>query len=87
MMDLSFADYPSLTDSCKDYAWLITQGGPYKAAWAKYQASHDLHSLITAVAGTYATDPHYATMVSLIACQENVEQAIVGARQEANHVA
>jgi len=37
MMDLSFADYPSLADSCKDYVWLITQGGPYKAAWAKYR--------------------------------------------------
>ena len=85
MMDLSFADYPSLADSCKDYAWLITQGGPYKAAWSKYHAGHDLHGLIAAVAGTYATDPHYATMVSLIACQENVGQAIVAARQEANH--
>ena len=24
MMDLEFADYPSLADSCEDYAWLIT---------------------------------------------------------------
>ena len=33
-MDLDFADYPSLEDSCRDYAWLITQGAPYRAAWA-----------------------------------------------------
>ena len=25
-MDLAFADYASLEDSCKDYAWLITEG-------------------------------------------------------------
>ena len=84
-MDLEFADYPSLADSCKDYAWLITQGSPYKEAWAKYQTTRDLHALIAAVAGTYATDPHYATMVSLIACQKNVADAIVAARQEASH--
>ena len=87
VMDLEFADYPSLADSCKDFAWLITQGSPYKDAWAKYQATRDLHALIVAVAGTYATDPHYATMVSLIAAQENVAAAIVAAGQEASHAA
>ena len=63
-MDLAFADYPSLADSCKDFAWLITQGSPYKAAWQAYQAGRDLHGLIAAVAKSYATDPHYASMVS-----------------------
>ncbi len=87
MMDLEFADYPSLADSCQDYAWLITQGGPYKAAWAKYQTTRDLHALIAAVAGTYATDPQYAALVSLIADQTNVAQAIAAARQETSHVA
>lgn len=86
-MDLAFADYPSLVDACKDFAWLITQGSPYKAAWTKYQAGRDLHSLISAVAGTYATDPHYASVVSQIAGQANVAQAIAAARQEASHVA
>ncbi len=81
LMDLDFADYLSLADSCKDYAWLITQGAPYRAAWQKYQTTHDLHALIAAVAGTYATDPHYATMVSLIAGQTNVAQAVGAARQ------
>jgi flagellum-specific peptidoglycan hydrolase FlgJ len=86
-MDLEFADYPSLADSCKDFAWLITQGSPYKTAWTTYQAGRDLHSLITAVAGTYATDPHYASIVSQIAGQGNVAQAIAAARQEQTHVA
>ena len=84
-MDLAFADYPSLADSCKDYAWLITEGSPYRAAWAKYQAGRDLHGLIAEVAGVYATDPHYASIVSQIAGQANVAQAIVAARQEASH--
>ena len=33
--DLEFADYDSLEDSCRDYAWLITSGSPYHAAWAR----------------------------------------------------
>jgi len=37
VQDLDFADYDSLEDSCKDYAWLITQGAPYHQAWAQYQ--------------------------------------------------
>ena len=43
--NLEFADYDSLADSCRDYAWVITQGAPYCAAWARCQADHDLHSL------------------------------------------
>ena len=86
-MDLAFADYRSLADSCKDYAWLITQGSPYRAAWATYQAGRDLHGLIGAVAKTYATDPHYANVVGQIASQPNVAQAIAAARQEPTHVA
>jgi flagellar protein FlgJ len=31
-----FADYISLDASCRDYAWLITHGAPYRAAWQKY---------------------------------------------------
>ena len=86
-MDLAFADYPSLADSCKDFAWLITQGSPYRAAWATYQAGRDLHGLIAAVAKVYATDPHYASMVSQIACQVNVAQAIAAAHKEPTHLA
>jgi flagellum-specific peptidoglycan hydrolase FlgJ len=81
--NLEFADYDSLADSCRDYAWLITQGAPYRAAWARYQADRDLHTLIVAVAGTYATDPNYARLCTTISGQANVEQAIAGALQEA----
>ena len=81
--NLEFADYDSLADSCRDYAWLITQGAPYRAAWARYQADHDLHTLIVAVAGIYATDPNYARLATTIAGQANVAQAIAEARQEA----
>jgi flagellum-specific peptidoglycan hydrolase FlgJ len=85
-MDLDFADYPSLADSCRDYAWLITQGAPYRAAWQKYQTDHDLHGLIAAVASKYASDPKYAHLVAAIAGQTNVAQAIAAARQEVVNV-
>jgi flagellum-specific peptidoglycan hydrolase FlgJ len=79
-----FADYDSLADSCRDYAWLITQGASYCAAWARYQADRDLHTLIVAVAGAYATDPNYARLCTTIAGQSNVAQAIAEALQEAS---
>src|ERR1035438_8619655 len=82
MQDLKFADYDSLADSCRDYAWLITHGAPYRAAWERYQRDRDLHALIAAVAGTYATDPNYAHLAAAIAGQTNVAQAVAGARQE-----
>jgi len=81
--NLEFADYDSLADSCRDYAWLITQGAPYCAAWARYQAGGDLHTLIGAVAGIYATDPNYGRLATTIAGQANVAQAIAEALQEA----
>jgi flagellum-specific peptidoglycan hydrolase FlgJ len=86
-MDLAFADYPSMAESCKDFAWLITQGAPYKAAWQTFQAGRDLHGLIAAVARTYATDPQYAATVSQIARQANVAQAIAAARRGQAYVA
>jgi flagellum-specific peptidoglycan hydrolase FlgJ len=81
--NLEFADYDSLADSCRDYAWLITHGTPYCAAWGRYQADHDLHTLIVAVAGIYATDPNYARLATTIAGQANVAQAIAETHQEA----
>lgn len=85
IQNLEFADYPSLEDSCRDYAWLITQGVPYRTAWQRYRADHNLHALIAAVATTYATDPKYTAMVTVIAGQSNVTQAIAAARQETAH--
>ena len=82
VQNLAFADYNSLDDSCQDYAWLITHGAAYRAAWVRYQGDRDLHALITAVANVYATDPSYANLVSTIAGQTNVTQAIAESRQE-----
>ena len=80
--NLEFADYDSLADSCADYAWLITKGAPYRAAWEKYQQGHDLATLIGSVARVYATDPGYTRLAEAIAVQTNVVQAIAGATQE-----
>ena len=80
--NLEFADYDSLEDSCHDYARLITQGAPYRAAWQGYQIDHDFHALAEAVAYTYATDPNYVHLVMNIASQPNTVQAIGFGRQE-----
>jgi len=79
--ELEFADYDSLEESCRDYAWLITHGAPYRVAWQQYQGVHDLPSLVAAVAASYATDPNCASLVVAIAGQSNVADAITEARQ------
>ena len=81
--NLEFADYDSLEDSCRDYAWLITHGAPYHAAWQQYQSVHDLRALIAVIARVYATDPAYARLVSAIAGQPNVARAIAEATSPA----
>jgi hypothetical protein len=78
----AFADYESLEDSCRDHAWLTTHGATFRAAWQAYQANRDLRAMIAAVAGTYATDPSYRNLITAIAGQANVAQAIIAARQE-----
>ncbi|MGO9895099.1 MAG: glycoside hydrolase family 73 protein [Bryobacteraceae bacterium] len=87
VQNLEFADYDSLGDSCRDYAWLITHGAPYRVAWERYQNDRDLHALIAAVAGTYATDPNYAHLAAAIAGQTNVAQAVAAAHQEVANAA
>ncbi len=82
VLDLEFADYDSVEDSCRDYAWLITHGAPYRAAWEQYQQIGDLQALIRTVAATYATDPNYARLITTIAGQTNITQALAEARQE-----
>lgn len=74
--NLEFADYGSLDDSCRDYAWLITNGAPYDGAWERYQRDHDLHAFIRTVATTYATDPQYAHLAETIAGQANIAEAV-----------
>jgi flagellar protein FlgJ len=79
--NLEFADYNSLEDSCRDYAWLITNGAPYHVAWEQYQKDRDLPALVAAVARVYATDPGYTRLVATITGQTNVLQAIVEAHR------
>jgi flagellum-specific peptidoglycan hydrolase FlgJ len=71
-----FADYPSLLDAARDYAWLISHGGPYAAAWRRYQSDGDVDALIAGIAGAYSTSPQYAELVTTIAGQANVRAAI-----------
>lgn len=78
--DLQFADYSSLEDSCRDYAWLISHGDPYRSAWARYVEGRDAVALIAGVARIYATDPNYTALATGIAQQGNVRQAISAAR-------
>jgi flagellar protein FlgJ len=81
--NLEFADYDSLEDSCRDYAWLITCGAPYHAAWEQYQRDHNLSNVIAGAMKIYATDPNYATLVSAIADQSKVARAISEAQAPA----
>jgi flagellum-specific peptidoglycan hydrolase FlgJ len=80
--NLEFADYDSLADSCRDYAWLITDGVPYRTAWEHFQKDRNLAALVAAVARVYATDPGYAHLAEAIAVQANVTQALTAAGQE-----
>ena len=75
-LDDQSADYDSLEASCQDYAWLITQGVPYRHAWRQYQQDRNLDELIGTVARTYATAPQYAEMAKAIAAQSNVVNAV-----------
>ncbi|MCC6389154.1 MAG: glucosaminidase domain-containing protein [Bryobacterales bacterium] len=75
-----FADYDSLEESCRDHAWLITHGSPYRAAWQKYRQDGDFCDLVMSVARVYATDPQYGWLALKIAEQPNVIAAIKAAR-------
>jgi flagellum-specific peptidoglycan hydrolase FlgJ len=75
-LDDEFADYDSLETSCEDYAWLITNGLPYRSAWQQYLQDKNLDALIGAVARTYATAPQYAELAQQIAAQPNVVSSI-----------
>lgn len=80
VQNLQFADYDSLDASCRDYAWLITQGSAYRSAWETYQRTRSLYGLIASIARTYATDPAYSKLAMGIASQTNVATAIKAAR-------
>ena len=79
---LEFADYGSLEDACRDYAWLISHGAPFRAAWQRYRQDGDFTALIVGVAKAYATDPGYAELLKVIAAQANVTTVIGAVRPE-----
>ena len=59
---LEFADYDSLEDACRDYAWLISHGDPYRKAWAGYRLDADINTLAEGVGRVYATIPTCRTL-------------------------
>lgn len=75
-----FADYDSLEESCRDYAWLISNGTPYRNQWRQYLKDRDTRKLLLGIAGTYASNPSYAALVQKIAGQGDVVVAIAKAR-------
>jgi len=81
--NLEFADYDSLEDSCRDYAWLITHGSPYHEAWEAYKENGNIGAFLVAISRVYATDPHYEALVLAVAKQPNLLNAIGQARQSA----
>lgn len=76
MQVCEFADYASLDESCRDYAWLITHGAPYRTAWRQYRMDGVFADLVAAVGRAYATDPQYGRLALNIAGQANVDAAI-----------
>jgi flagellum-specific peptidoglycan hydrolase FlgJ len=74
-----FADYRSLTASAADYAWLITHGAPYAAAWVLYEEDKNLDKLIGGVAKVYSTSPRYAELLTSVAHQADVGAALAAA--------
>jgi len=75
LIDAKFADYDSLEESCKDYAWLITHGAPYANAWAAFQIDGDFDRFANDVLKVYAT-AQYGYLALQIASQQNVSDAI-----------
>lgn len=73
-LDRRFASYQTLEAGVRDYAWLISQGAPYRTAWAAFVAAQE--KLLADVCAVYATSPAYGALVQQIAGQKNVTDAI-----------
>jgi len=78
LIDAEFADYDSLEDSARDYAWLLTHGAPYAKAWAAFLADGNFTNLANDVLKVYAT-AQYGSLALQIAAQDNVASAIQSA--------
>ena len=82
VQDLEFADYGSLEESARDYAWLITHGSPYAGAWAQFQQDRALVKFVFEIAQVYATGIGYARLALAISQQTNVREAIERAKED-----
>lgn len=71
-----FAAFDSVEAAVRDQIKLIQTGSPYKKAWARYQATGGLSTLIQEVAAIYATDPSYGALLLAISNQKNINDAV-----------
>lgn len=72
---LAFADYPTVEDGVMDYAWLISQGRPYRQAWQAYQTHRNIEQLGTEIARVYATGLQYGTLLRTLVRQRDIVEA------------
>lgn len=72
---LAFADYPTIEAGVMDYAWLISQGAPYRVPWTKYQTNKNLAELAQGIAKIYATSHSYTQLLLTLLNQSDIIEA------------
>jgi peptidoglycan hydrolase FlgJ len=72
---LAFADYPTIEAGVMDYAWLISQGAPYREPWKTYQTNKNVVQLGQGIAKIYATSLSYAQLLTLLLNQSDIIEA------------
>jgi len=72
---LAFADYPSIEAGVMDYAWLISQGAPYREPWQRYQTNKNILELGSGIAKIYATSLSYAQLLLTLLNQSDIIEA------------
>ena len=79
-MPQQFADYRTLEESCRDYAWMIQNLPQYGVAWARYTKSKDAKRLLSDLAGIYWSDPDYTRKANAVLNQAEVVDTLAAAR-------
>jgi flagellum-specific peptidoglycan hydrolase FlgJ len=72
---LAFADYPTIADGVMDYAWLISNGAPYRGPWQRYQTNKNLAELAQGIAKIYATSHSYTQLLLTLLNQSDIIEA------------
>lgn len=75
-MKRKFASYGSLHEAMQDYATMMTKRGNYGTAFERFKLHGNPDQFIQEIAGTYATDRNYGNLVTRVANQRNVQNAI-----------